>query len=164
MRCTICSGQAIGSLIRSTALAAVALLAAGILFASSQESGTRIPVRLAYCPPEQSEIPVLTRQAFDEGRELEGRQHGELIRELSRASTSHYDDELVLDSAFAAVRTFVQSMQARGHDIDFGDIIVHEETMLNSMLSRLQLTAIRRAQLELQLATITQMKRRICPQ
>jgi hypothetical protein len=158
------NGPGFCNLMRAAALMAIASTPAGVSPAAGQESGTRIPVRLDYCPPEKSKVPLLTRQAFDEGRAAEGREYGKLTDELYRISTSDWDDEAILDKSFAAIRIFVQSMQARGHDIDFGDIVVHREAILTSILSSdCQLAPISRAQLELQLAITREMKRRVCP-
>ena len=150
----------------------IALLAATCVFlfgaletvqiGSRAEESERTPVRES-CPPEGSIIALFSRQAFDEGREAEFREHGKYFEELARISMSSFVEDDVVEKSLIASVNFEKKMRAQGHDIRLGDLIIDGETSLNSVLSRSKsLKPIMKAQLELRLAVVREMKRVIC--
>lgn len=113
------------------------------------------------CPKEGTSIALFTRQAFDEGRESEGREYGQLVGELSGIARARDTEENIVEKSITAITNFVKKMRAINHDVAVGEIVVHRESELNYLI-RLNLSPIRRATLELQLSVIREVKKVIC--
>jgi hypothetical protein len=115
------------------------------------------------CPPDGSQIALFTRQAFDQGREAEFREYAKFTTELAIISASEFTDKSVVEKSLIAAVNFAKGMRAQGHDIRVADLIIHREETLNSVLRNSKsLSRISKAQLELQLAVIQEMKRVMC--
>jgi hypothetical protein len=115
------------------------------------------------CPPDGSRIALFSRQAFDQGRELEGREYGQYTEELFKISTSSSIADDVVEKSFIATINFGKKMRARGHDVRMVDLIIDREKSITDLLrDGKSLSEISRAQLELQLAIVREMKRIQC--
>jgi hypothetical protein len=112
------------------------------------------------CPTDNSSIAPLTRQAFDEGRKSEGLKYGKLISELVAISRSNESESEIINRSIAALTDFEQVMKKSGYDVSLGDIIIHRETELKSVL-RVE-RPIAKARYGLQLAVIEEIKRMVC--
>lgn len=153
----------------AAALLAIAVCASDVR-AYDERSSPRAPSPVAdttretnKCPPDGSLISLLTRQAFDEGREPEGREYGMYLNELAAVSISSYRDPEIVDKSIAASINFSKKMQEKGHAIGLRDLIIHREATLVSVLrSRNPATPIYNSQLDLQLAVTREMKRLMC--
>jgi hypothetical protein len=152
----------------SVSLSVGLLIASASIITAAGQDHTGAPdavPNLETCPPNNSSIALFTRQAFDEGRESEGREYGKFVQQLASISVSGYTDDDIVEKSITVSRDFANKMRARGHDIRLGDLIVHRETRLNWSLSHNSLLGpIARVQLELQMVVIREMKRRICQQ
>ncbi len=116
------------------------------------------------CPPDGSRIALFSRQAFDEGRELEGREYGKYTEELFAISTSSYVVDDVIEKSIAATINFSKKMRAKGNDISVVALIIDREKAVSDLLRDKSLHKVRETQLELQLAVAREMKRIMCRQ
>lgn len=129
---------------------------------SRAEESERAPPRET-CPPDGSSIALFTRQAFDQGREAEAREYEKYTDELTRISMSSYIDDDVVEKSIVASINFGKKMRAQGHDIRLRDLIIDREAKLLSYLSHgTSIKPIEKAQIELQLAVVREMKRVMC--
>jgi hypothetical protein len=113
------------------------------------------------CPPDRSLIALFTRQAFDQGRAMEGHEYGSFTDELMAISISAREGEVIEKSISASIN-FARRMRSLGHEIRAVDLIIHRETTLASLLASDSLGAINRAQFQLQLTVTREMKRVMC--
>jgi hypothetical protein len=119
--------------------------------------------RRQVCLPDGSSIALFTRQAFDQGRESEGRDYGRFVEELAHISSSPASDDDKVGKSMTAAINFARSMRARGHDLGVRDLIIDRETSLTYRLREGNtISSITRAHLEGQRAVIREMKRLMC--
>ncbi len=110
-----------------------------------------------------SRIALFTRQALDEGRQAEAIEYGDFKWELETIGISSERLDDVIEKATAAFYRFSAKMQASGHDIRPGDLVVDlAEVSKFRTDPRSDFDPIYRARGELLGAIVAEVKKRIC--
>ncbi len=141
----------------------VIMLSACPAGAEEQSVGTRAPLVREGCPPEGSSIALFSRQALDEGRKAEAAEYGNFWRELEIIAISNERLDDIIEKATAAFYRFSARMQASGHDIRPGDLVIDLQESLKDLIGpRSHSHPIHRARSELLGAIVAEVKKRIC--
>ena len=111
------------------------------------------------CPPEGSVVAYIDREGTEQ------RRYGRFLDELLLpAIRSRGTDPAAMPEYLAMITGFAQTLQAEGLNVYAGDIIVHEQTLLKSLLSDGPPQPGLRARWELRLAVMNQLRLRLCSQ